>query len=182
MSRKCTICQHEKRKEIEAAVVTGESLRSIAGRHDITRTSLSRHLNNCLSRSARKAREVLEEGGSGKDALDVMIREEAIAADVLSIEFVRRTLGFVVNKAVAALEMVEGKKEIDVRAIAPLLREIRAAGEASGKLQLGGAALAVKGEDIRRNDAYRRLKATLLSATATCPTCRARLAEALDED
>lgn len=46
MPRICTICQHENRKGIDAALATPESYRSIARRFGVSAPSLFRHWQN----------------------------------------------------------------------------------------------------------------------------------------
>lgn len=47
MPRTCTICSHESRHEIDSALVSGTvSLRDIARQYRVSRTALSRHINN----------------------------------------------------------------------------------------------------------------------------------------
>lgn len=49
MPRVCTICGHEKRDEIDACIVSGESYRGIAHRFGVTASSVSRHAARHLS-------------------------------------------------------------------------------------------------------------------------------------
>lgn len=48
MGRKCTICTHPKRKEIDELLVSGEQSKIIARRYDISEKALSRHKNDHL--------------------------------------------------------------------------------------------------------------------------------------
>lgn len=48
MPRVCTVCTHEKRQEIDAAIVSGEPIRGIAGRFDVSKSSLERHASSHL--------------------------------------------------------------------------------------------------------------------------------------
>jgi hypothetical protein len=48
MPRTCTICDRPDRDEIEHAALTGGSLRDIAGRYGVAKSSLSRHLGSHL--------------------------------------------------------------------------------------------------------------------------------------
>src|SRR5262245_15972959 len=49
MARPCKICQDERRQEIEAALVAGESLRTIAADFAISQSSLFRHSRTHLN-------------------------------------------------------------------------------------------------------------------------------------
>jgi len=42
----CTICLHEKRDEIEAAILKGESQRSIASQYNVSQSAVGRHKKN----------------------------------------------------------------------------------------------------------------------------------------
>ena len=56
----CTVCAHERRQEIERALLGSEPLRSIAGRFRVTRQSLARHRDNHMPAALVKAREAEE--------------------------------------------------------------------------------------------------------------------------
>jgi hypothetical protein len=43
MPRKCTICRHAKRREIEADLQAGLSYRDVARRHSVSKDAVSRH-------------------------------------------------------------------------------------------------------------------------------------------
>lgn len=55
----CTICRHEKRKEIDRAIVDGESLRDIAGRYGTSDSTLHRHKPHVMAVIA-KAHDAME--------------------------------------------------------------------------------------------------------------------------
>jgi len=66
MPRKCTICEHKHRKKIDKALVDGVSYRDIAGRFNVSRTTLSRHKKEHLPRNlarGKKAKEAAEADG-----------------------------------------------------------------------------------------------------------------------
>jgi IS30 family transposase len=47
MARKCTVCEHQSRHEIDIALVSpGAKLRDIARQYRVSKDSLSRHVNN----------------------------------------------------------------------------------------------------------------------------------------
>ena len=47
MPRKCTICEHKKRNQIDSAlVIEGASLRDVAGQYHVSKSSLKRHMDN----------------------------------------------------------------------------------------------------------------------------------------
>ena len=55
MPRTCTICGHKKRSAIEKAILSGEGLRTIAGRWSVSRQALARHRDDHLSAAVVKA-------------------------------------------------------------------------------------------------------------------------------
>ena len=62
MPRTCTICQHEQRPEIDAALLNGEALRDIARRYATSKDALARHREHLPSKlvKAREAEEVTQ--------------------------------------------------------------------------------------------------------------------------
>src|SRR5262249_4473528 len=55
MANTCSICKHSKRKEIESAMVAGQSLRNIAKQFDVGHSAANRH-QDCIAESLREAR------------------------------------------------------------------------------------------------------------------------------
>jgi hypothetical protein len=82
MSRKCCICNHDRRREIEHTLLRGESHRVVAQQFTVPRGAVARHLkhvSNALTQ-ARKLREV-EDGRSILVQLrDLKIRAEHLRA------------------------------------------------------------------------------------------------------
>lgn len=56
MPQTCTVCRHKKLSDINLALVSGEPLRSIAGRMGLAKSSLQRHKENCIPRDLIQAR------------------------------------------------------------------------------------------------------------------------------
>lgn len=52
MPQTCTVCRHEALEAFDTALVAGEPLRDIAGRTGLSKSSLGRHKDNCLSATA----------------------------------------------------------------------------------------------------------------------------------
>ncbi len=44
----CSICKRKDRAKIEASAIEGESLRDIAGRYNLSKSSVERHVKKCL--------------------------------------------------------------------------------------------------------------------------------------
>lgn len=49
MANTCSICSHNDRKSIDRDLIGSDSLRAIAGRYDVSSSSLDRHRRNCLA-------------------------------------------------------------------------------------------------------------------------------------
>jgi hypothetical protein len=58
MPQTCTVCRYKNVSEINLALVSGEPLRSIAGRTGLTKSSLQRHKQNCIPRDIIQARQI----------------------------------------------------------------------------------------------------------------------------
>jgi len=54
MPRSCTVCRHPERPAIDVALTSGEALRSIGRRYDLTHRALARHKQGHMSGSARE--------------------------------------------------------------------------------------------------------------------------------
>jgi hypothetical protein len=64
MSRKCTICSHHQRSEIETAMIASASLQSIAERFGISKAATFRHQQEHLPQKLLKAEEAREVAGA----------------------------------------------------------------------------------------------------------------------
>jgi DNA-binding transcriptional ArsR family regulator len=82
MSRKCSICNHDRRHEIEHALLRGEPHRTIAQQFTIPRGAVARHLKHVSTAltQARKLREIED----GKSIL-IQLRELKIQAENLRV-------------------------------------------------------------------------------------------------
>ena len=82
MPRKCSLCNHERRKEVEHALLCGGSHRAIAQRFAVARGAVARHLEH-VSAALAHARESME-NAHGKSAL-VKVRELALQTQHLKV-------------------------------------------------------------------------------------------------
>jgi hypothetical protein len=57
MPRKCTVCAHQSREEIDLALIKNGAFRDIAGRFGITRSSLERHKAHHIPATLSQAHE-----------------------------------------------------------------------------------------------------------------------------
>ena len=110
MARTCTICTHTEREAIDAALVTGEPLRTIADRHKVSKTTLLRHRQKHLAEQLR----------------------QADAEGQLSAQRLLHDLAGLQARAVRLLERAE--KAGDLRAALAGVREARGCIEAAARL------------------------------------------------
>ena len=82
MPRKCSLCNHERRQELEHALLRGDSHRAIAQQFTVPRGAVPRHLKH-VSAALARARE-LREGEHGKSVL-VQLRELTRQAQHLKV-------------------------------------------------------------------------------------------------
>jgi len=82
MPRKCTICAHPKRAEIDQAIVDGVPYRAIACRYGVGREAVRRHAKNHVPRTLVKAHEA-EEVSRADDLLARAREYEAHAVALL---------------------------------------------------------------------------------------------------
>ena len=95
--RKCSVCNHPDRGEIDKALVTRSvSMRDIAGHYGVSRSALSRHKANHLPRlvEAAKASEAAQAVTSGAALID--------------------ELNSLLNRALAILAAAEGSGQLKV--------------------------------------------------------------------
>ena len=111
MARTCTICRHEKRADIDRALIAHQPFRAIARQYEASKDALIRHHDNHLPAALLKA----------KDA------EEVAQADVLL-----RQVGELRDRALAILDKAEAAAEY--RDALAAIREARGCLELLGKL------------------------------------------------
>ena len=58
---KCSICIHERRAEIEAQIVSQVSVRDIAGRFGVSKSSVGRHRSGCMAELVDRAVDLVED-------------------------------------------------------------------------------------------------------------------------
>ena len=80
MSRKCSICNHDRRQEIEHSLLRGESHRAVAQQFTVPRGAVARHLEH-VSTALTQARK-LKEVEDGRSIL-VQLRELNLRAEQL---------------------------------------------------------------------------------------------------
>jgi hypothetical protein len=155
VARTCSVCAHEKREEIDQALVTRTPYRNISKQFSVSAAALSRHLNDHLPARLAKAQEA----------------EEVAHADDLLAQ-VRDLQG----RALAILDKAEESGE--------LITALRAIREARGNLELLGK-LAGELQDgttvnIHMNPEWLELRALIVAAVEPYPEARGSILRALE--
>ena len=81
MPRTCTICRHDRRTDIDKALVVRTPFRDIAGQHGVSKSALVRHHDDHLPASlvrAQRAREMAQADELLAQVLDLKDRAETI--------------------------------------------------------------------------------------------------------
>lgn len=81
MGRVCTICSHEKRAEIESAIVSGTSYRVISSQFGVGNNSVQRHASEHIAHAIKQSRAAKEEA----QALNVVEQLRTINEVALAI-------------------------------------------------------------------------------------------------
>ncbi len=111
MPRKCTICTHAKRAEINRALVAGEKYRNIAEQFRVTLAPLVRHRDDHIPAALVKAKEAAE-----------VAQADNLLAQVCDLR----------DRAVVILDKAEAAD--DLRSAIAAIREARGCVELLGKL------------------------------------------------
>lgn len=163
MPQVCTVCKHESRAEIEAALLKNEpSLRAIAGQYQLSRAALGRHRDSHITEALAKATEA--EAVSDADALLKEVND--IIKDVKTL--------------IAEAKKGEGVKPGEqVRTALLGIRELRSTLELLAKLrgQLNEGATV----NILVNPQWVTIRTVLLQALAPFPDARQAVARSLQE-
>ena len=75
----CSLCNHPQRGEIDAAHVSGVSVRDIAKRFGVSKTTVQKHTAHHLPAAARKVAEEMRQIDAGESILDQVERLKAEA-------------------------------------------------------------------------------------------------------
>jgi hypothetical protein len=156
LGRKCSICNHEKVEEINRLLLEGVSLRDIAGRYSVSKTSLGRHKKQHIPAAMSKA---------------VGAHEAAQADDLLAQVVSLR------DKALSIL--IKAEKAGDLRTALQGVREAKGCLELLAKLQ---GELQQEGTiNITLAPEWVQLRTVILQAIEPFPEARSKLAQAVKE-
>jgi len=155
--RRCTVCDHPERAEIDSALARGVSPYDlVAGYSGLKRTSIQRHAENHIPDKLLKAQEV-EEVAAADDLL----------ADLRSLQ----------SRTLAILEAAEGTRQhrTGLSAIAEARRNLELLAKLVGKLN-GGPTV-----NLIMSPAWVEVRGVIVGALEPHPKARVAVAEALRE-
>ena len=155
MPRKCTICSHRELLDVNKALLSSDSFRTIADLYGLSETSLKRHAANHLPATLTKAKVI----------------EEVTKADTLLEEI--QTLK---ARTYSVMEKAEQAENLSVALAA--IREIR--GSIELLLKVAGELKDVNTTIIVNNPQWVELRTTILQVLEIYPEAHKALMEALD--
>jgi hypothetical protein len=155
MPRKCTICHHEKRDEIDAALVERQPFRHIAAHYSVSTSALVRHSDDHLPASLVKAKEAA-----------AIAHADTILSQVQDL---RDRALIILNKA---------EEAEDYRGALSAIREARGClellGKLAGELQDGPSI------NILVSPAWINLQSVIINALDAHPVAKIAVADALN--
>lgn len=154
MPRVCTICTHEKRSDIEAALVGGGTFRNTAKRFSVSPTALFRHGRDHLPRRLVEAQKQDDLG----QAIDVVRQLRAINAACLEVLQKSRQ---------------SGKDSLSLRAVDRIHRQIELQARLLGELQEGPTVNVLVAPE------WQQIRQVILVALEPHPAARTAVVEAL---
>ena len=107
MPRRCTVCNHPERHNIDGALVTGAPYRSVAKRFGLSESAVYRHKTDHLPKHMVKAKEV-EEVAHADDLLEQVRHLQTHALDILG----RAEESGDLRTALAAISQARGNLEL----------------------------------------------------------------------
>lgn len=175
MGRSCTVCQHEKRQEVDKALVTGTTHRIVAEQFRLSPSAVYRHKRNHLPVRLKRA---FEAGETRKAVELVHHRAEEQAREVgQAIDIVQQL------KAIngACLEVLQksrtdGKHALSLKAVDRIHRQIELQAKLLGELQEQGPQV-----NVLVAPEWQEIKVHVLQALAPYPEARSAVSKALTD-
>ena len=156
MPRTCTICTHDKRPDIDQALVERRPFRTIAAQHGVSKSALIRHHDDHLPASLLKAQ-------AAREAADA----DALLAQVVDLR----------DKALGILEKAEASE--DLRAAVSAIREARGCVELLARL--AGELKDAPTVNLILSAEWLTVQANILTALEPHPDARLAVAHALGD-
>jgi hypothetical protein len=156
MPRTCTVCTHERRGEIDRALVSGTSFRIISKRCSVSPSALFRHKRDHLPAHLVRAKEEETVG----EAIDVVRQLKAI--NVACLEILQKS-------------RADGAHAVSLRAVDRIQKQIELQAKLLGELQDGGGPQV----NVLIAPEWHEVRVTVLQALERFPEARGAVAEAL---
>ncbi len=154
MPRRCTVCTHDRRADIDQALVARRSFRYIAGQYGVSKSALVRHHDDHLPAALVKAQEATEAA-----------QADALLAQVVGLK----------DRAISILDTAEAEE--DLKAAIAAIREARGCVELLAKL--AGQLQAAPTFNLVLMPEWRELQAAILAALGPYTEAKLAVAEAL---
>ena len=156
MPRTCTICRHDEREAIDAALVARKPFRDIAGQHGVSKSALVRHSDDHIPAELMKAQAATEAA-----------QADALLAQVVGLR----------DKALGILGKAEGSN--DLRVAIAAIHEARGCVELLGKL--AGQLRDAPTINLFMTAEWREVQSAVLAALEEHPDARLAVAGALSQ-
>ena len=177
MPRRCTICAHADREEIDAALVAQQPFRTIAERFGTSKTALVRHKQDHLPAHLAKAQQAHEIAHATALENQAHIQDKQ---DIAQADSLLERLLVLSRETLAILqEAREGDSKdnaLALKAIARAEKQIELQARLLGELQDGTSV------NIVVSPQWHVLRTTILQALIPYPEARVAVAEALTHD
>ena len=154
MPRRCTVCTHDKRDEIDQALVARQPFRAIARQHGVSKDALVRHSDDHLPAALVRAQEATEAA-----------QADNLLAQVTDLR----------DRAIGILDTAEAEE--DLKAAIAAIREARGCVELLAKL--AGQLKDAPTVNILISAEWRGLQTVILKALEPHAAARLAVAEAL---
>ncbi len=160
MPRRCTVCDHPQREEIDMQLVCGESYRTIADRFRLSKTALIRHKESHIPDALVEA----QDAGEVAQADDLLAQVKALQAEAQDI----------LGEARAA-----GDLRTALRGIGQALSCLELLSKIEGRLQDQQSVQVNVNMDIHHSPQWRQVGAMLAEVLAPYPDLRGEIAARL---
>lgn len=160
MPRKCTVCKHSRRSDIDRALLSGEPYRSIAKQYGTSVTSLHRHKADHIPAALTQAQEAVEVTRAG----DLLARVEGL------LNTTEEILANNLDRESPQSQQVALGAIREARGCIELLAKVR------GQLQEGTKI------NVTLNPQWVQIRTSILRALAPHPEALAALREALSDN
>lgn len=147
MGRECTVCRHERREQVDAALVMGTAYRELASRHGVSISALSRHNRDHVSVALARVSAEREKAGA-ESALDRLER--------------------LYHRALRVLDAAEGegKASLSLSAIKELRGLVEVLARITGELD---ESTKVQVVNVQTSQEWQTIRAALFDALAPFP-------------